>query len=64
MTEYVTKRSITIPRGTVLHRAANQRGANGYRECVVAFGPEFSGTLLVQVHEDALASGFFKERQP
>jgi hypothetical protein len=62
MTEYITKKAITIPRGTVLRRAANERGGERYVECAVELGPNFTGYLVVQVHEDALASGYFKEQ--
>lgn len=60
MTCYELQRDITIPKGTILSRAANQRGGNNYVECIVGHGRDFSSVFLVQVHPDAEASGDFK----
>lgn len=57
---YKTTRDIVIPAGTVLRRASDQRGGKGYCEAVVGHGRDFTSTLLVQVHPDALASGDFE----
>lgn len=61
MTQYRTTRDIVIPAGTVLSRAADQRGGARYTECFVAHGKHFASSLVVQVHSDALASGDFEE---
>jgi len=53
-----TTRDIIIPAGTILHPSPNQR--NGYVEAIIGFGPDFTGYLIVQPHEDAWASGWFE----
>lgn len=53
-----TTRDIIIPAGTILHPSPNER--KGYQEAVIAFGPDFTGYLVVQPHADAFASGYFK----
>jgi hypothetical protein len=53
----ITTRDIIIPAGTVLLPSPNER--KGYHEAVLGFGPDFSGYLVVQLHPDALASGYF-----
>lgn len=58
---YQTQHDITIPAGTILRQAADQRGGNGVVEAVVGFGKDFTGHLVVQVHPDATASGAFKQ---
>lgn len=61
MSQYQTTRDIVIPAGTVFSRAADQRGGAGYVECFVAHGSNFTSSLVVQVHSDAVASGDFQE---
>lgn len=58
---YRTTRDIVIPAGTVLERASDQHGGKGYVEEIVALGPNFTGTFLVQVHPDARDCGFLVE---
>jgi len=58
---YQTQQDIVIPAGTILRQAANERGGKGYVECVIGFGADFTGDLVVQVHADAEASGYFKK---
>lgn len=59
--KYVLTKDIIIPAGTVLARAANERGGSGYVEAVVGHGRDFASRLVVQVHADAIASGEFEE---
>lgn len=58
---YQTQRDIVIPAGTILREAANERGGKAFVEAAIGFGPDFTGDLVVQVHADAEASGFFKQ---
>lgn len=60
-TSYRLLQSITIPAGIILSRAADQRGGKSHVESTVGFGKGFTGDFVVQVHEDAIASGFFEE---
>lgn len=55
-----TTQDITIPAGSILRQAANERGGNGFVEIPVGFGKDFTGYLVVQLHTDADTSGFFK----
>lgn len=57
---YQLLQDITIPAGTILREAATDRGGKEYVEAPVGFGKDFTGDLVVQVHADALASGYFK----
>jgi hypothetical protein len=59
--KYRLLRDIVIPAGTVLDRAANERGGTRYVECVVPHGKDFTSVLVVQVHPDAIASGDFQD---
>jgi hypothetical protein len=58
---YRVERDIVIPAGTILRRAADQRGGSGYVECPVGHGPDFTSNFVVQVHPDAVASGDFRK---
>lgn len=58
---YQLQRDIVIPAGTILRQAADQRGGSGYVECIVGHGRDFSSNLVVEVHPDAEASGYFKK---
>lgn len=58
---YQLRHDIVIPAGTILRRAANERGGAGYVECQVGHGKDFTSNLVVQVHIDAEASGDFKK---
>lgn len=60
-TSYQTLHDIVIPAGTILRQAANERGGRGSVECPVGHGKDFTSFLVVQVHPDAEASGYFKK---
>lgn len=55
-----TTQDITIPAGSILRMAAKERGGSGYVEIPIGFGKDFTGFLVVQLHPDADASGYFK----
>lgn len=58
---YRVEHSIFIPAGTILRQAAEERGGAGHVECPVGHGKDFTSYLVVQVHPDAEASGYFKK---
>lgn len=58
---YQTTQDIVIPAGTILRQAAKERGGSGFVECVIGFGKDFTGDLVVQMHPDAEASGYFRK---
>lgn len=57
---YRTTVDILIPVGTTLYPSPENRGGSGYVECVVGHGKDFASVLLVQVHDDAETSGYFR----
>lgn len=58
---YQLQRDIVIPAGTILRRAANERGGSGFVETPIGHGKDFTSNFVVQVHADAEASGDFKK---
>jgi hypothetical protein len=58
---YQVLQDIVIPAGTIMRRAANERGGSGYVECMVGHGINCASNLVVQIHADAESSGFFKK---
>ena len=58
--KYKLKKPIHISKGKILEQAAEQRGGLGFVELPVAIGKDFTAMLVVQIHEDALASGYFE----
>ena len=56
-----TTRDIVIPAGTLLRPSPDQR--RGHFEVPIAFGPDFTGYLLVQDHPDAYTSGYLEDGQ-
>jgi hypothetical protein len=60
--KYVLTKDLIIPAGTELSRVPLEiRNGQGYVCAPVAFGKDFTGDLVVQVHSDAISSGYFEE---
>lgn len=55
------EREITLPKGIIFRQAAKERGGKGYVECPIGHGKDFTSYLVVQLHDDAVASGDFKK---
>lgn len=53
---YQTLQDIVIPAGTILREFTKP----GHVELPIALGKDFTGDFVVQVHADAVASGYFK----
>jgi hypothetical protein len=58
---YKLKKPIHIKKGQLLEQACNSYGGKRYVELSIPLGKDFAGCLLVQVHKDAIHSGFFEE---
>lgn len=58
--QYTLTQDVVIPRGTVLRRAPNELGGSSYVCVSVPLGKDFAGDFVVQVHKDAIDSGFFQ----
>ena len=64
---FVLLRDVVIPAGTVLERAANERGGTSAVECVVALGPDSHGYFVIAAADgDAArdAEGWVEECRP
>ena len=58
--QYTLTQDVVIRSGTVLRRAPNELGGSSHVCVSVPLGKDFAGDFVVQVHKDAMDSGFFQ----
>jgi len=59
-THYMLTQDVVIPKGTILRVAPSELGGPSHVCAPVTLGKDFSGDFVVQVHKDAMDSGFFQ----